>query len=82
MGNIEERIHEQRYVWMSKNYPNPDTILISEKTLWEFIRDIQSRTLANNLIHIDGKYKYMGMDLIGSAGIEDGEVRVCKTKIP
>ena len=79
--NTEEKIHEQRFVWMSKNYPEPDTIIMSPKTLWDFINYIQSLMPYHNFITHDGKYKYMGMDLIDSRSLEDNEVRVCKTKI-
>lgn len=80
--NTEQKIHEQRYVWMSKNYPEPDTIIMSPKTFWEFIKYLNSIMAFGMQLMPDGKHKYMGMDLIDSSKLEDGEVRVCKTIVP
>ena len=79
--SIEERIHEQRDVWMSKNYPIPDTIIMSPKTLWEFMTFIQNTLSYLDVIANNGKYKYRGMDIVSSPNIDDNDVRVCKTKI-
>ena len=74
-------IHEQRYNWMRMNYPEPDTIIMSVVAYRGFIKYLNEMMIFGTEIMLDGKHKYMGMDLIYSPNLEDNDIRVCKTKV-
>lgn len=80
MVSIEAQILNSRKQWFTRNFSQPDTIILNSKSYYNLIRELREKPFPF-FPEADGNYKYMGMDFLISESVDDFDVRVCRTKL-